>query len=285
VEESPQMPGIRTNAAAEVLGVSPNTLRSWERRYGFPEPKRTVGNHRNYDLVELQTLREALAQTGNISSAIALARQRQDAPATEGDLLTAFEGFDEAAADRAIEESLAVRPLERTVEELLLPAIDELAVDPGRAAELEFASRWATGWLHGARRLAATASRPAGILLLDSSRGLDAEEVHAQALDLSLRRAGFRVLMLSNELGDERLERALGALDPTAIVLCGPGAETQDAVRLVRKIRELGFVAPLYGFRAAGLIGAAVPSAGESPSQVTGMLNADIRRRAAQAFA
>ncbi len=280
MEESPQMPGIRTNAAAEVLGVSPNTLRSWERRYGFPEPKRTVGNHRNYDLVELQTLRDALAQTGNISSAIALARQRQDAPATDGDLLTAFEGFDEAAADRAIEESLAVRPLERTVEELLLPAIDELAADPSSAAELEFASRWATGWLHGARRLAATASRPAGILLLDSSRGLDAEEVHAQALDLSLRRAGFRVLMLSNELGDERLERALGALDPTAIVLCGPGAETQDAVRLVRKIRELGFVAPLYGFRAAGLIGAAVPSAGESPSQVTGMLNADLRRRA-----
>ena len=106
-----------------------------------------------------------------------------------------------------------------------------------------------------------------------------------QALHLAMRRAGFRVLVLSNELGDERLERALGALDPTAIVLCGPGAETQDAVRLVRKIRELGFVAPLYGFRAAGLIGAAVPSAGERPSEVTGMLNADLRRRAAQAFA
>ena len=280
MEEYPQMAGIRTNAAAEVLGVSPNTLRSWERRYGFPEPRRTVGNHRNYDLVELQTLRDALAQTGNISSAIALARQRQDAPPSDGELATAFESFDEAAADRAIEASLAVRPLERTVEELLLPAIDELAADPGREAELEFAARWATGWLHGARRLAATASRPAGILLLDSSRGLDAEEVHAQALDLALRRAGFRVLMLSNELGDERLERALGALDPTAIILCGPGAETQDAVRLVRKIRELGFVAPLYGFRAAGLIGAAVPGAGETPSQVTGMLGADLRRRA-----
>lgn len=284
MEEFPQMPGIRTNAAAEVLGVSPNTLRSWERRYGFPEPKRTVGNHRNYDLVELQTLRDALAQTGNISSAIALARQRQDAPASDDELSIAFESFDEAAADRAIEASLAVRPLERTVEELLLPAIDALAADPGREAELEFAARWATGWLHGARRLAATASRPAGILLLDSSRGLDAEEVHAQALDLALRRAGFRVLMLSNELGDERLERALGALDPTAIILCGPGAETQDAVRLVRKIRELGFVAPLYGFRAAGLIGAAVPAAGESPSQVTGMLGADLRRRATAAL-
>jgi MerR family transcriptional regulator, light-induced transcriptional regulator len=280
-----RMPGIRTNAAAEVLGVSPNTLRSWERRYGYPVPKRTPGNHRNYELVELQTLRDALAETGNISSAIELSRQRQEAPASGGNLLVAFESFDEDAADRAIEQSLAIRPLERTVEEMLLPAIDHLATGGDREAELEFAARWATGWLHGARRFASTASRPAGILLLDSSRGSDAEAVHAQALDLALRRAGFRVLMLSDELGEERMERALGALDPTAIVLCGPGADTPSAVQLVRKIRDAGFDAPLYGFRASGLIGDAIPSAGERPSQVTGMLNADLRRRASQAFA
>lgn len=280
-----RMPGIRTNAAAEVLGVSPNTLRSWERRYGYPVPKRTPGNHRNYELVELQTLRDALAETGNISSAIELARQRQAAPASGGGLVAAFEAFDEDAADRVVEESMALRPLERTVEEMLLPALDELAADPEREAELEFAARWATGWLHGARRLASTASRPAGILLLDASRGSEAEEVHAQALDLALRRAGFRVLMLSDGLGEERMERALRALDPTAIVLCGPGADTPSAVQLVRRIREAGFDAPLFGFRASGLIGDAIPSAGERPSQVTGMLNADLRRRASQAFA
>src|ERR1044072_7309007 len=162
------MPGIRTNAAAEVLGVSPNTLRSWERRYGYPTPKRTPGNHRNYELVELQTLRDALAQTGNISSAIELARQRQSAPASSNNLIASLESFDEDAADRAVEESLDLRPLERPVEELLPPAIDALAGDPEREAELEFASRWAMGWLHGARRLASTPSRPAGILLLDS---------------------------------------------------------------------------------------------------------------------
>lgn len=281
----PCMAGIRTNAAAEVLGVSPNTLRSWERRYGYPTPRRTPGNHRNYELVELQTLRDALAQTGNISSAIELARQRQAAPASGEGLLAALESFDEDAADRAVEESLAVRPLERTVEEMLLPAVDRLAAEPEREPELEFAVRWATGWLHGARRLASTASRPAGVLLLDSSRGAEAEAVHVQALDLALRRAGFRVLTLSNELGDERLARALGALDPTAIVVCGPGADTASAVKLVRKVREAGFDAPLLGFRAGGLIGDAVPAAGETPSQVTGMLNADLRRRAAQAFA
>src|SRR3954453_19599841 len=295
------MAGIRTNAAAEVLGVSPNTLRSWERRYGFPTPKRTVGNHRNYELVELQTLRDALAQTGNISSAIELARQRQAAPASDDGLLAALQSFDEDAADRAVEESLALRPLERTVEELLLPAIDGLAADPDREAELEFGARWAMGWLHGARRLASTASRPAGILLLDSSRGQGVGgvppqglarsraqavgAVHSQALDLTLRRPGFRVLMLSSELGDERLERALSALEPTALVLCGPGADTASAVRLIRRIREAGFDAPLFGFRARGLIGDAVPSAGDHPSQVTGVLNADVRRRAGQVSA
>jgi MerR family transcriptional regulator, light-induced transcriptional regulator len=279
-------PGIRTNAAAEVLGVSPNTLRSWERRYGYPRPRRSPGNHRQYELVELQTLRDALGQTGSIVAAIELAQQRQAAPASEGSLLVAIESFDEAAADRAMEESLAIRPLERTVEELLLPALDSIAADPDRGAELDFASRWAMGWLHGARRLATAASRPAGILLLDSSAGPDAEAVHAQALDLSLRRAGFRVLLLSTDLGEERVERAMQALEPTAIVLCGRGAGVEVAARIVDKVRALGFDAPLLGFRTGGNGGeAAVASVGERPSEVTGMLNAELRRRAAGAFA
>src|ERR1700730_4720921 len=232
--------GIRTNAAAEILGVSPNTLRSWERRFGYPQPKRTPGNHRQYELVELQTLRDALAESGNIGTAIELARQRQSAPATNSGLRAALESFDEAGADRAMEESLALRPLERSIEELLLPNLRELATDPERVAELEFACRWATGWIHGARRLAAAASRPAGILLLEANEAPGVEGVHAQALDLALRRAGFRVLALSSDLEDDRLERALRALEPTAIVLCGPHSGGADANRLLRRIRGLG---------------------------------------------
>jgi len=62
---------IRTNAAAAMLGVSPNTLRSWERRFGFPEPKRTAGGHRQFDLAEIEALRAAFEETQNISSAVA----------------------------------------------------------------------------------------------------------------------------------------------------------------------------------------------------------------------
>jgi DNA-binding transcriptional MerR regulator len=277
--------GIRTNAAAEILGVSPNTLRSWERRFGYPKPRRTPGNHRQYELVELQTLRDALAETGNISTAIELARQRQNSPATNAGLRVALESFDEASADRAMEESLALRPLERSIEELLLPTLDELASQPERVAELEFGCRWATGWIHGARRLAPSASRPAGILLLETNDGAGVDAVHTQALDLALRRAGFRVLALSSDLGGERLERALRGLEPTAIVLCGAGSGGSDAARLLRRIRGLGFEARLYAFRIPSLAAEDGIPVAEAPSQITQALNSDLRRRAATAFA
>src|SRR5882757_8998107 len=73
---TPQVSGIRTNAAAEMLGISTSTLRTWERRYGFPRPVRSPGGHRHYALAEIEALRTTLAETHNVSSAVALARER-----------------------------------------------------------------------------------------------------------------------------------------------------------------------------------------------------------------
>src|ERR671916_2199382 len=117
------MSGIRTNAAAELLGVSPNTLRSWERRFGYPAPRRTAGGHRQYELGELEALRRALLETHNISSAIQVARQRGEGIGSAARLLESFDRFDEPLADRLMEESLSLRSIERTVEELLLPGL------------------------------------------------------------------------------------------------------------------------------------------------------------------
>src|SRR3990170_5013620 len=212
-ERTSHVSGIRTNAAAELLGVSPNTLRSWERRFGSPSPRRTAGGHRQYDLSELEALRRALLETHNISSAIQVARQRGEGPTSAARLVDAFDRFDEPAADRVMEESLAVRSTERTVEELLLPALEFAQDRRGREAELEIACRWATGWLHAARRLVPTPSV------------VDVESLHVQSLELALRRAGFRVLLLTMGIGQERVTRAMRALEPTAaLVLCGGGA-------------------------------------------------------------
>src|SRR5436853_84182 len=156
---------IRTNAAAAMLGVSPNTLRSWERRFGFPSPRRTQGGHRQFDLSEVEALRTAFEETHNVSSAISIARERGSAPA---------------------------------------------------------------------------ATRAEGILVFDASRPIDTDSLHAQALELVLRRGGLRTLTLTTELDPDRVTRALHALDPRAVILTGRRASLDTLGRLVFAARRVG---------------------------------------------
>ena len=169
------MNGIRTNAAAVMLGVSPNTLRSWERRYGFPRPRRTSGGHRQYALNEIESLRATLAETHNVSSAIALAGQRGEGPSSGSRVAAAFAAFDEEKANGLLEESLALRSVERTIEEVLLEAVTAHADEAARAAtpEYEFGWRYATAWMSALKRLAPPATRNAGVLVLDASAPLE----------------------------------------------------------------------------------------------------------------
>ncbi|HMC07361.1 MAG TPA: MerR family DNA-binding transcriptional regulator [Solirubrobacterales bacterium] len=263
--------GIRTSAAADLLGVSPSTLRTWERRLGYPRPRRTPGNHRQYDLAEVETLREALRETGNISSAIEVARRRGRGLGSPARLLQAFDRFDEPAADRELESSLAIRSLERSVEELLLPALEIAAERPNHVAELEHACRWATGWLHAARRLAAPASRPQAVLMLDSGSPLGLEAVYVQALELFLRRAGLRVLLLSAGLREQRFASALRALTPNAVVLCGEDASLDVVGGPLRRALRDRQPARLFGYRAAQLVAGrrGVPLLGSGPAEAT----------------
>jgi len=45
-------------AVSEMIAVPIPTIRSWERRYGFPLPARTKGKHRRYTVEQVQQLRE-----------------------------------------------------------------------------------------------------------------------------------------------------------------------------------------------------------------------------------
>lgn len=232
------MSGIRTNAAAVMLGVSPNTLRSWERRFGYPSPARTSGGHRQYDLTEVEALKQAFEETQNVSSAISIARQRGAGPPSSNRVGLALSRFEEDKASRMLEESLALRSLERTVQEVLLPAVAELhAEDPG-SPEHAFAWRYATGWISAMRRVAAPATRDEGVLLFDATLTGDQEALHVQALELMLRRAGLRTLVLTAATEPARLGRALRALRPDALVLGGTRASLDTIGRLVYAVRS-----------------------------------------------
>jgi DNA-binding transcriptional MerR regulator len=256
---------IRTNAAAAMLGVSANTLRSWERRFGFPEPRRTAGGHRQFDLGQIEALRAALEETHNISSAVALARERGAGPATPSRLRNAFARFDEVEANGVLEESLAVRSVERTIEEVLLPGVEALDAD---SPEYGFAWRWATGWLAAATRVAPPATRAEGVLVFDATATCDMDALHAQAFELCLRRRGLRTLTLTVALDPSRLTHALHALAPRAVVLTGGRASLDALGRLVYAARRVGGdQVVVYDFRGAlPATGATtVPRLGDAP--------------------
>jgi DNA-binding transcriptional MerR regulator len=252
------MSGIRTNAAAVMLGISPNTLRSWERRYGFPSPHRSAGGHRQYSLAEIESLRLTLAETHNVSSAISLARERGQGPPTHTRLAGAYASFDEEAANRMLEESLGLRSVERTIEEVLLAAVESRAETDRNSAEYEFGWRHATGWLSAQRRLAPPATRAEGVLIFDASAPCDLDSVYVQALEVVLRRGGLRSLTLTPAIELNRLSRALRALAPAAVVLTGRRVSLDSIGRLVFAVRSVVHEVSVFDFRGA------VPDTGAS---------------------
>lgn len=247
------MTTVRTNAAAVMLGVSPNTLRSWERRFGFPTPRRTAGGHRQFDVREIEALRQAFEQTHNVSSAVRLARERGTGPASSPRLRSALVRFDEPEADRVLEESLTVRSVERTIEEVLLPGVELVAAQDGETPTPEhvFAWRWASAWLAAGRRVAPPVAREEGVLICDTSRPSDVEALHAQALELVLRRAGVRALYLAVDFDPGRLTGALGTIQPSVVVFAGRRASLDALGRMVYAVRRAATGLGVFDFRGA----------------------------------
>ena len=245
------MARLRTNAAATMLGVSPSTLRSWERRFNFPRPGRTQGGHRQFDLVEVEALKQAFSETHDIASAIAIARDRGEGPSTLASLRASLSAFDEDRCWRLLEQSLAVRSVERTVQELLLPAVEALGREEASSAGHQFAWRLAGGWLAAAQRLAPAPHRPHAVLVLEATRPFDIDALHVQALELGLRRAGLRTLCLSVDVDPARLSRALHAVAPEAVILAGHRASMDIFGRLVYAARGGPRPVEVFDYRGA----------------------------------
>jgi hypothetical protein len=240
------MSGIRTMSAAELLGVSPRALRDWERRFGYPKPRRTPAGHREYDLAELEPLRQALLEAHSVSAAVELARRRGTWPSSPTRLLEAFGEFDEALADRVMEDSLTFRSVERSIEEVLIPAL-VMAVDRvSWEAECQFAYHWATGWLFAARRASPTGDHTQTVVLLDASVHLSVDTLRVQALELGLRRAGMHTVLLRCALPQCRVTSAIRRVEPMVLVICGGEVRNGTLERLMKAVRQAECSAPLY---------------------------------------
>jgi MerR family transcriptional regulator, light-induced transcriptional regulator len=251
---------LKTSEAATLLNVSANTLRKWESRFGFPRPLRSPGQHRKYVHGEVAALGEAL-QAG-LSVASAVSRAREVLTADHKSLIVALGAYDRERADVAIEAALGSRSVERTVDELLLPALEQIIREQtvGSAA-WAFAATWGVDWLRRATLLAPSPSRPVSIFLGDASRDeLDPDAMHVRALELFCIRAGGRVLSLSAR-GTAGIRDALAAHRPDLAVLAGGHVPDDVVASWTHSVRLVLGATPIGLYRCAGHL-ADIPATG-----------------------
>lgn len=246
--DPPYVRYLKTSEAAALLNVSPNTLRAWERRFGFPRPQRSEGRHRMFTHGEILALRDALHDGLSISSAIS--RAREGLVADRDSLLAAFSAFDCARADAAMEGSLALRTVERALEELLLPSLEELLRRHGAdSAAWAFAAEWAADWLRRARRVTSSLFDAGTILFADATGGaLDPDTPALLALELLCARQGLKVMSLA-VAGAGGLSDALAAHPPDLVVIAGSRVGDDAVARWAYAARASLGATPLAIFR------------------------------------
>ena len=239
---------LKTSEAAAFLNVSPNTLRSWERRFGFPRPRRSPGQHRLYTYGDVTALRDALLAGLSISSAISVAQEGLRSGMNP--LLGALAAFDGGGADDVMESTLALRSIEGSVEEVLLPALDQIAERQGAdSAPMAFAARWASDWLRRAARVTYAHGDGARIVICDASRDeFDLDGVRIRALELLCMRQGPAPLCLPVR-GLGAIGHAVSAHRPVGLVIAGRHATDDEVARWAYGIRSAAGPLPVSLFR------------------------------------
>src|SRR5690242_20305796 len=125
---------LRIGEFARRVGITPELLRAWERRYGLLQPIRTDGGFRLYtqdDASRVARMKQALDEGLSAAEAArrALAPERSPARALDGArerLVTAARDYDEGAMQAILDEALAGFSLEPVLQELVLPALRDL---------------------------------------------------------------------------------------------------------------------------------------------------------------
>ena len=182
-----------------MLGVSPNTLRSWERRFGFPEPRRT---RRRPPPVRPGRDRGAARGLRGDAERVLGDRRRARARRRPGLARSSALRLHPLRRGRGRPDPRGEprRPLGRA-HRRGGPARrrrDARARRRPDGPEYGFAWRWATGWLAAAvrashRRHARRRRRHLRLERPDAT----STSLHAQALELALRRRGLRTLTLA----------------------------------------------------------------------------------------
>jgi MerR family transcriptional regulator, light-induced transcriptional regulator len=251
-------PIYNAKAVAQQTGVTPATLRAWERRYGVLLPDRTAGGHRLYsarDIAAIKWLRQHIEQGMTISRAVMLLQHQlgragfipqaqvlTEAPqparsldTLRADLYETLIDFDETTADEVLSAAYALHPVEAVCVSVMQAVLTQLghawATGKITVAHEHFASNYLR------RKLlalidAGPSTRPGTIAI--GAAPADLHEMGILLLSIFLRRRGWHVVYLGQAVPLEDLPKSLPMLNADVLVLASTMPDSAQALRAIQ---------------------------------------------------
>lgn len=232
-------PTLRIGQLSRRVGVRPELLRVWERRYGVLRPARSEGGFRLYSAADEERIRVMQQKlrcglsTGEAAREVLTMEREENLDGTAHDpaqlarqLGGALEAFDAEGAHHALDLLLGIHGLESTIREALMPYLRDLgerwAGGEVSVAQEHFASRLiearllalARGWNRGPGRCAVLACPP--------------REQHTIPLicfGLVLRSRGWRNIYLGGDSPPDTVRSAADTVQADVVVLSAVSEE------------------------------------------------------------
>ena len=232
-------------------GISADTLRAWERRYGLPLPQRTPGGHRLYSQFDIETIKWLIARQADglsisravdmwneqiaagseplansaaqasVSASTAYARPETSLQALCAQWMAACLFFDETDAEEVLNQAFAMYPVEKVCTEVLQRGISEIGglwyENRASVQQEHFASALAMRYLDTLISASPKATREQTILI-----GCPSSEWHTFTpllLTLFLRRRGLNIIYLGANVPSERFEETVTAVHANLVIL------------------------------------------------------------------
>lgn len=252
VARASDRPTYNTAAVEQRTGLRPATFRAWERRYGFPKPRRLPGNQRLYsdqDMAAIRWLQRRTDEGLSISHAIRLLQDRLSetaanvAPAEAlagrppvqlaDELLRALIAFDSPAAESVLNEAFAMYRVEEVCEQVIEPTLVEVGERWHRGELTVATEHYATSFIR--RKLFALfnvyeTGRGRG-LIFTACAPEEWHEVGVLMVSLFLVRHGYKVSYLGASLAPAGLAETLRHHRPDIVLISATSEETAEHVQ------------------------------------------------------
>jgi DNA-binding transcriptional MerR regulator len=225
-------------AAAMATGVTEGRLRTWERRYGIPQPDRSASGHRKFTDDDLYVIRRmaALIDSGMSAAEAADAagsengeeRPEPVTPQRANPLVDLFlqkaRDMDEGWMVRIVRDSVFSSGWAPTMERVVFPSMRRLTGEWGEArvsiAHVKYAMETVRAMLSAELVKLGPVEEPRARILLAASED-DQYDLAALALTLLLRLVEVKVYFVGRSVGCHCLIEAAKQLLPDAVVIVG----------------------------------------------------------------